>query len=183
MSELQQLPIFRFDGFVLRPSGPQDFNVAQTWTAADPDHAGRVPSSFWITNSHNANAYVLEDNHGRVFFFKMQIEREWVEVHIQFASAGALRQARTRRGLVQGMRWLEPELKRAGFAGFFFRTINPQLVFFCEHHLGLESNGKVVFKKLREENHGTTYSSATQANPEQQICSEEGQRRQAGIPR
>lgn len=149
-NELRPLPTFRFGGLELRPAGPQDFTLARDWTKADPDHA-TTPPGFWITQSMKANSYILIDDRGPLFFFKMVIAKRWVEVHIQFSPGNALAQARVRRGLFRGMRWLELELKNAGFDGYYFHSTSMGLIQFAEKHLGFEWDGRQIFKKLKQE--------------------------------
>ena len=66
------LSTFFFSGFTLRPSTAGDRTLATAWTKADPEHSTTTPPDFWIEQSDSTESYLLEDDAGPVFFFKMQ---------------------------------------------------------------------------------------------------------------
>ena len=68
---MSELNVFTFDGYVLRPAGVDDLEMAEAWTAADPAHHG-TRADFWISNRIDVKSYLLVDRHGPVFFFRMQ---------------------------------------------------------------------------------------------------------------
>lgn len=151
MSALGLLPSFHFAGYTLRPTQIDDLQLARAWNDADPDHVRTTQPSFWIVQSTCSNSYLLEDQDGAVFFFKMVLAGRRVEVHIQFPPGTALAQSRVRHGLRLGIQWLEKQLISAGFDGYFFHSRNPSLVVFCENRLGFEWNGRSIFKNLNRE--------------------------------
>jgi len=67
---------FKFgESYLLRPAGNgahlEDLELAVRWTAADPDHAGRVEPGFWLEQRLGRDSYMLEDAGGPLFFFKL----------------------------------------------------------------------------------------------------------------
>lgn len=148
------LPEYAFDGFLLRPPLQEDLPLAAAWNEAEPTHDG-TNALFYTWNSTEVNSFVLCDEQGPIFFIRMQTtppkwdpEGKWLGIYILFSPGGALRQRRTRHGLRCGMRWLEKMLTETGFEGYYFHSLNPQLVYFTQHVLGFEWDGQKVFKKI-----------------------------------
>lgn len=143
------LPTFTFDEFVLRPAKAEDLPLANRWTMGDPHHRATTKPAFWIEQGADTNSYLLLDPKGAVFFFRMDLHKELVEVHIQFVDGNALTQSRTRRGLMRGFKWLEKMLLDSGFEVYYFHSSSPQLIFFCQNRLGFMWDGKKLSRKLR----------------------------------
>jgi hypothetical protein len=143
---------FQFAGFTLREATlERDYELAKDWNYADPDHRDTTLGTFWLQQGEETNSYLLEDESGPVFFFRMDARERftWMEVHIQFAPGNALLQARTRRGIRRGFAWLEKMLTESGFEGYYFHSRSPQLIFFCQNRLGFEWDGTKIYRKIK----------------------------------
>lgn len=143
--------MYTFGQFTLRPATFYDMPLAQLWTGRDLDHYKSTPATFWIEQSSEINSFLLLSQDGDpVFFFRIE-ERpdKQAEIHIQFSGADALRQRLTRRGVTQGLHWLEKMLTESGFEGYYFHSRNPQLIFFCQQHLGFEWDGTRLYRDFR----------------------------------
>lgn len=143
----------QFSRYLLLPADWRYLELARAWTAADPDHAGRVQGEFWIEQGEGFESWVLTDEEGPVFFFKAIIRDGYVEVHIQFPpypqEAPIERQAHHRRrlslALIEGMRWYE---QRVRIRELRFDSRNEQLIRFAEKHLGFKNDGGQLSKRL-----------------------------------
>lgn len=137
--------VFHFEGFTLRPAAIEDIELAWTWTQADPAHRG-TPAAFWIAQTFDVKSYLLIDDVGPVFFFRMQAsfgEEGAVQVWIQFPMKCTREpDERMSRGMAAGFMWLEKVLAGIGFAAVYFDTRNPKLVYFCRRQLGFVNTGK-----------------------------------------
>lgn len=137
--------IFTFDGFVLRPAGVDDLELATLWVQDDPAHRG-TPASFWIVQKMEIKSALLTDCHGPVFFFRVEAHfgpEAYLQVWIQFSpeSTRALDE-RSQRGVVSGFAWLEKMFAPMGFQAVYFDTRNPKLVYFCRKNLGFVNTGR-----------------------------------------
>jgi hypothetical protein len=136
---------FTFGGYQLREALAQDLELARAWTAADPDHAGRVLPEFWLTN-----AWLLSDSAGPIFFFRgirQGLGGRELEIHIQFAP-GLTRQRLT-AALMEGMAWLEANTQDVD--EIRFDSKNFSLIRFCEKRLGFTNAGGKLTKRLAAE--------------------------------
>jgi hypothetical protein len=126
-----------FSGYTLRPATSADRNLAQSWTLADPHHREMNPD-FWIEQRLGRDSYLLSDAQGPVFFFKIiRIGDNAVEFHIQFMpETEPEARTRTRKGLVEGLNWIERVLRNSGIAEWSFDSANPELIKFCKKRLG-----------------------------------------------
>jgi len=146
---------YRFDGFLLRPAVSTDMELASRWTYADAHHKHTTLPEFWLLQTSAVNSYVLDDECGTVFFFRIdQRKDKQCEVHIQFEPGEALRKSRTRLGLIRGILWLEKMLTESGFEGYYFHSISPQLIFFCQRKLGFEWDGTKIYRNIRRRDGG-----------------------------
>jgi len=144
------MAMFQFKGYRLRPALLGDLALAQQWTAADPDHAGRVDPKSWITQSELTQSYILEDAEGPIFFFKGELELQWprIVVHIQFPPDDRpnfhhRRRQRVSQGLIEGLAWLEERMAGA-VNEIVFESSTPALVRFSIRHLGFKlEDGKL----------------------------------------
>jgi len=142
---------YQFKGYLLRPSLASDLELARLWTARDPDHAGRVDPGFWLSQGRYAQAYLLSDADGPVFFFKgvVRPREAAIEVHIQFPpdEDEPLRNMRRRRisqGLIEGLAWLEERMLAKMVTEIIFESSTPALIRFSKRHLGFtHENGKL----------------------------------------
>lgn len=140
------LPTFTFDGYTLRPAGEEDLELARTWTSEDPSHAGRIAPEFWLQQGKGEEAWVLEDEHGPVFFFHMQ---QTVKALIQFGPSRTREQReRTQLALMAGMAWLGALLGSIGKHEMVFDSQNPALKRFCEKRLGFAATPDMLTKGL-----------------------------------
>ena len=137
---------FRFGNFLLRPSTRDDLALAVAWTEADSSHQ-IDPPEFWIEQSLGHDCYMLEDDLGPVFFFKLhRISLTAVEVHTQFPSLGELGEEpdeaqkqirkRVQAGIVEGFEWLESQLAKTKIREIRFDSTHPPLRVFAVRRLG-----------------------------------------------
>ncbi len=156
--------------FTLKPAQMLDLPVARMWTARDPDHRDRTLAEFWIEQGTQTNSFLLWDGVQPVFFFRIDMRPErQVEIHIQFSGTDALRESRTRRGLMEGCRWLEKMLSESGFEGYYFHSRNAQLIFFCQRRLGFEWDGRKLYRDLRRKDDGQARREEAQCAAGQQV--------------
>lgn len=147
--------MYSFDGFQLRRTDLGDFALAEAWTNADPDHAGKVDPLFWLRQSECDQGYVLSDSQGPLFFFKGVIIGRSMEVHIQFLPCSAevheFHELRFRlgNGLMKGMAWLEARM-RGVVDQIFFESSSMGLIRFCEKRLGFAMTNGRLLKQITE---------------------------------
>jgi hypothetical protein len=146
---------FVFNGFTLRPASSGDRVLAILWNGADLEHRVTTQPDFWLEQSADCESYVLADQFGAVFFFKMQRHsREQIELHIQFPPAcpqvtgELLRKRRVMRGLMLGLQWIEKALGGRGVSELLFKSHNESLISFCVKHLGFEREGERLTKAI-----------------------------------
>lgn len=136
---------FQFGQYLLRPAGAKstDAQLAEQWTAADPDHAGKTSARFWLEQNLYTDSYLFYDRFGPVFFFKIvQAVKTAAEVHIQFPPMenGEARD-RVMRAMADGLRWLERALEGNGVEEMYFDSQNENLIRFCVKRLGFKQEG------------------------------------------
>jgi hypothetical protein len=166
------LSTLRFSGYTIRPANlphtvtagkklyaDLDLRLAIEWTAADPDHRGKIDPEFWLEQRPGMDSVVVEDQSGPVFFFKtcLLVERKQVmereqdeediriiaQVFIQFMPCATEEdRERTRQALMEGTAWLAPVLEQSGAEEMFFDTRQPKLIAFCQKRLGFIVDGK-----------------------------------------
>jgi hypothetical protein len=141
---------FTFSGYTLRPAHSSDYELAKTWTEKDPEHNGRIAPLFWIDQRPGRDAYLMEDNGGPLFFFKIcAIDFQMVELHIQFSPPEVNDRRRIREALIQGLQWLESVLKASGIREIRFESEYPELVRFSQRHLGFSLvDEHILYRKL-----------------------------------
>jgi hypothetical protein len=132
-----------FKGYQLRDTVPGDLELARDWTAADPDHAGRVLPEFWITRG-----WLLSDDKGPLFFFRgIRTMSRTLEIHVQFGKD--LTRERLVPALIDGEAWL---LENAlDVDEICFDSKNPILIHFCEKRLGFVNQFGKLCKRLTAE--------------------------------
>lgn len=156
------MPSYRFNGYLMRPAIESDLPAAENWTAADPDHRGRVKPGFWLIQSKTTNSFVLEDAYGMVLFARLDVASDnmvggtgykplSIEVHIQFSPdqspSGRLR---TMNGLSRGCQWVEKRLRAVGAETIYFNSTDQKLIHFCQRRLGFVWDGRRLEKALGE---------------------------------
>jgi hypothetical protein len=140
---------YAFDEFTLRPTSWHDLPLAHAWTFEDREHSLTTPSAFWIEQAETISSFLLLSGTDPVFFFRVdERPKAQVEIHIQFSGPEALRKRLTRRGIVEGFKWLEKMLSECGFQGYYFHSRNAQLIFFCQNRLGFEWDGTKLYRTL-----------------------------------
>ena len=135
------LNTLQFSGYTLRPVGAGDRELAAEWTAADPEHAGKIEPEFWLEQRPGVDSVLVIDAKGPVFFFKAAMyqggTKRTAQVFIQFMPCETEEdRERTREALMQGMQWLEPVLKQGGAEEIFFDSRERKLITFCVKRLG-----------------------------------------------
>jgi hypothetical protein len=134
---------FIFGAYRLRPATEEDAAYAVPWTEADPDHAGKTAPAFWLEQQAQRDSYMLEDEEGPLFFFKLHhLARKVVELHVQFPppSGDSHQRYRIQRGLIDGFQWLEETLKQAHIEVVHFDSTHPPLRRFAMARLGFDTN-------------------------------------------
>lgn len=153
------MPAFRFGGYTLRPSIDSDLDLAARWTQADPDHCDTTEGKFWLRNDGGVNSFVLCDDRGAIFFFRIDIECELpkggprpypkaVSLHMQFAPTDPRERRRLMQAMLIGFGWLEKRLSAAGVDTVYFHSKNPRLILFCEKRLGFAWDGLALVRKI-----------------------------------
>jgi hypothetical protein len=149
---------FEFAGLMVRRSGPDDLEMAEDWTAADPDHANRVDPRFWLSQSELMQSYLVSDGDGPLYFFTGRLTPgKTLEIHVQFApdemyqtpeSRHALR-GRVMRALIDSTAWLETRMRGVA-KEMVFDSANEGLIRFCVKRMGFAAvNGKLSKKVER----------------------------------
>lgn len=146
---MSAIETFSFSGFTLRPATLSDRQLAETWTLADPFHK-QVSPEFWIEQKLGRDSYLLSDQRGGVFFFKLiRLTDRKVEFHIQFMpDTEPEARSRTRRGLVEGFVWIERVLLTNAIEEVTFDSNNPELMAFCRKRLGFTVESGRLWKTL-----------------------------------
>lgn len=141
---------FNFGIYTLRPTTEADMANAVKWTAADTDHAERTRPEFWLEWTVHRESYVLEDELGPIFFFKVhRLSLKAVELHIQFPPADTQHERiRIQQALVHGFQWLEGMLKAAHIEEVSFDSTSTRLVQFAEKRLGFRRKGNRLHKSI-----------------------------------
>jgi hypothetical protein len=146
---------FVFSGFTLRPAAAADLDLATRWTEADAEHSKTTRPSFWLEQGDNTESYLLLDQIGPVFFFKMQRHsRQQIELHIQFppeskyVTGQLLRKRRVMQGLMLGLQWIEKALSSRGVCELLFKSQNDSLISFCVKHMGFDREGERLTKTI-----------------------------------
>lgn len=146
---------YKFAGiYELRPTTVEDLDLARRWTMRDPAHAGILPPSFWLQQTDGRDSFLLSDDQGPVFFFKMHLEsRTAVRIFIQFPPGGSIHfrrasEKRTAKGLIAGMDWLEKMLAPNGVTEIFFDSASETLISFCVKRLGFVEDGEYLKRHL-----------------------------------
>ena len=150
------MPAFYFHGYILRPAAAEHLWLAAGWNAADPDHCHTTKPEFWLEQGITVNNFLLEDQIGPVFFFKLvQKAGDIGEIHIQFSpNESTETRLRSMSGLTVGWRWLEDCLFRNGFRLVYFNSKSPQLIHFCQKRLGFVWDGRRLERAVTGGNNG-----------------------------
>lgn len=157
---MSAIETFTFGPYTLRPAGKFDADrkLAEEWTSADRDHAGRVDPVFWLEQKLGRDSYILQDKTGPLFFFKLiqpalpEDRFNACEVHIQFPphpgqpEKQPLQRERLAIALHEGLQWLERVLIGNNIGEIFFDSTSDPLVAFCIKRLGFQ----LVDGKLRK---------------------------------
>jgi hypothetical protein len=141
---------FTFAQYRLRPATEEDLPLAAAWVSADPHHRDTTEPGFWIEQKLARDSYVLEDEEGPIFFFKLhQLSKTAVEMHVQFppAIADNHQRYRVQRGLIDGFTWLELPLKQAQVKVIHFDSTHPPLRKFATDRLGFAIQNEVRLSK------------------------------------
>jgi hypothetical protein len=152
------LNTFKFGDCFLRPTDERDRELAERWTAADPEHAGTIDPGFWLENRLGRDGFLLSDRQGPCYFFKMHIIKSMalmegpihnvVQIFIQFPPCEEGRPMRVFRALAEGCQWLERTVIPMGAEELIFDSRNESLIRFCIKRLGFERHGEMLRKKL-----------------------------------
>jgi hypothetical protein len=141
---------WKFDVFELRVATEEHSLLAKQWTNSDTWHMGRIDPSFWTTQKPGADAFVLCDYAGPLFFFKMvRVGLNRVHLHLQFSPwKNDWEKERRREALQIGTRWLEEVLPLNDVAEICFDTYNSELAAFARRRLGFFKDGTLLVKRL-----------------------------------
>lgn len=130
---------FTFDEYRLVAASEELREHLQQWIDADPFHAGKVGTDFFIKKETGANACVLLDKFGEpVFYFKTELA---MRVHIQFGPAATSEEReRNREALTKGFGWLKQMAANLGVRQLVFSSENPLLRHFSGKRLGFHKS-------------------------------------------
>jgi hypothetical protein len=128
--------VFTFDKYRLRKAEEADRAMCQKWINEDPDHAGCVTPDFFLKQEPGAEAYLMEDENGPLFFFKMS---RAIRISIQFGPS-ATREERDRNAeaLEVGFGWLLSQAQDAVVREMIFESTVVPLIRFCENRFGFK---------------------------------------------
>ena len=149
---MSALETFCFGAYTLRPAGMDwlDLTLAERWTAADLEHAGRFDPRFWLIQGMRMDAWLLSDRGGPIFFLKIvgsgpiPWRADYAELFIQFKPPPADRLERlrhlqrTQAALILGLEWLERILRQSRVKEIFFDSRSEMLIRFSVEKLGFE---------------------------------------------
>jgi hypothetical protein len=155
--------VLRFgEGFLMEPASYEHKQLAEQWTAWDPDHAGKVDPRFWLEQADDRDSYLVSDRVGPVLFFKVIVSiyggianasfqtdsKKVAELHMQFMPASTQQDhERIRMALVKGCPWLEILLAGAGVEEIVFDSRHSGLVAFSTKRLGFTTQGDGQLRK------------------------------------
>lgn len=143
-----KLQTFRFGKYTLRPATPRDHALVKSWIEKDPFHASTTKPDFFLFSTRGMDCYVLEDDEGPIFFFKMT---RAVRLDIQFGpSRSTEERERNRDALSEGLAWLNGVLWASGFRQVLFNSENPVLVRSCTKRLGFVASPHELVRYLAE---------------------------------
>lgn len=150
------LPIYKFDGYTLRPAEEKDRHYAHCWNVLDPDHQWELSQAdYWLQQGKGVNSYVVEFERNRVaFFFKMirLPDGKSLEVNMQFPGRDARKmKAHVVRAMIAGFGWLEKTLPENGIDTVYFNSKSEPLIVFAQTHLGFvfDSEAEDGFKRFK----------------------------------
>ncbi len=138
-----------FPGYELKAALESDAELATRWIEADDHHRDRLTAEFWTKDLMGVNCFLLHDDEGPVFFFRIQFTSNKAELmlYIQFGPPEEVSLQRTRQGLMQGLGWLESYLN-GSYRKLCFTSRNPILIAFCTKRLGFMQHGERLEKEI-----------------------------------
>jgi hypothetical protein len=137
---------YKFGKYKLRPATDADTLMAARWVSADPWHATTTKPDFFLSKEKGIESYVLEDETGPVFFFRMM---RVVRLDIQFMpEAEDAEHERTRDGLIEGVNWLTAALAIGGVHQIMFQSENPLLIRSAEKRLGFTRSPHELVREI-----------------------------------
>ena len=139
--------MWKFDGYSLRLTQPQDEETARRWMAEDREHDGRFPPSFWLERNPSTDGMILEDEDGQPVLF-LRIERI-ARVHVQFPPMqSAHDRARVMKAVDAGFQWLIPRLGVLGFCGMVFASRVDKLKNYFISRYGFRDTSEWLYKPI-----------------------------------
>lgn len=101
-----------------------DKEELDTWIAADPGHAGRVTSEFFLTPGKYHSLCAVEDEQGTVMYLRLEGEMDNMRAHIQFCS----NRKRIMKTFREGFPFVMADARARGFKAVVFDSCSPALV-------------------------------------------------------
>lgn len=138
----------KFGSWTLRSvNEEQDYPLLEAWINEDPHHrismnpefflGQRLAAGNWVPDPR-PGCYAIEDERGVVMFIRLS---RAARVHIQFMPmTGMLPRTRTAAALLNGMRFLQVGLARAGAEEWIFSTEDPTLASLARMRLGFTAS-------------------------------------------
>lgn len=143
------MPSFQFAGYTLRPAVDSDLDLATEWTQADPEHCVTTRGAFWLRNDHSTNSFILCDQQGAIFFFRMdKLKNDTLTLHMQFAPEDPRDRKRLMQAMLVGFGWLEKTLSGVGVRTVYFNSRSPRLIHFCQKRLKFIWDGRCLVRKV-----------------------------------
>jgi hypothetical protein len=141
-----------FDGLTLRNADSlADLERLYEWVNSDENHRGMFPAQYFMSGPLAADSrpscYALEDDNGVMFYIRLS---RAARVRIQFAPAGEVDRGRVKRGLFNGMAFLENALAGAGCEEWIFDTVNPELRSMAKRVLGFTDSEHELVRPIAE---------------------------------
>ena len=69
----------------LTPSTAEDLEQLNEWILHDPYHFHQGQPEWWLTGNDNLLAFCLMDETGPICYVRLDMEKEYVRIHTQFA--------------------------------------------------------------------------------------------------
>jgi hypothetical protein len=114
-----------------------DISQIQEWTLADPYHSEQKNPAWWISGNGSFLSGCVEDDFGRVLYFRLDEEGSLVRLNVQFAPEEVVSKKRVAMTLMKAFPKIV-SLVREQFEGLIYASTSPNLIKFLSS-LGFQS--------------------------------------------
>jgi hypothetical protein len=120
------------------PSSSVDIPTIQIWTDADDYHKGQKNPEWWLTGN-GLLSFALYDDNGPILFVRLDSEKEYVVLNVQFAPVSVVSKIRLVRALLEAFPKIVLLAKARGYEGILFKSDSISLIRFM---------GRLGFKEI-----------------------------------